>query len=74
MITNHPLRQAFENVAGHITNLEEIQILVDKIVEEGQSTAKCIQLLEEKMVEAEVTLVTDIRILINEVQHISREK
>ncbi|MFW9850091.1 MAG: hypothetical protein ACFFF4_13215 [Candidatus Thorarchaeota archaeon] len=74
MMTDHPLRQAFENVAGHIANLEEIQILVDKMVEERQSTTKCIQLLEEKMAEAEVTLVTDIRILINELHHISRER
>ncbi|MHA1905824.1 MAG: hypothetical protein ACW98Y_00895 [Candidatus Thorarchaeota archaeon] len=74
MTSRHTLQLAFENVAGHIANLDEMQNLVREMVEAKLSVPECIDQLESKMTDAEVTLVTDIRILINELHHMSREK
>ncbi len=74
MTSRHTLQLAFENVAGHIVNLDEIQRLIQEMIEENLSIAECIDQLEHKMQNAEVTLVTDIRILINKIHHMSREK
>ncbi len=74
MASHHILQLAFENVAGHISNLDDVQELVREMVEENITIEGCVSMLESKMVNSEVTLVTDIRILINEIYHISREK
>ena len=74
MTPHHILQLAFENVAGHISNLDDVQTLVREMLEENITTEMCISLLESKMADSEVTLVTDIRILLNEIHHILREK
>ena len=74
MTSRHIFQLAFEDVAGHIANLDVIQDLVQEMIEENLSISECIDQLEHKMQNAEVTLVTDIRILINKIHHMSREK
>lgn len=64
------VRVAFESVAGHISNLDLMKDLVDRIVEESSSLERALEELEAKLVDAEVTLRTDIRILINECRHL----
>lgn len=68
------LQLSFENVAGHISNLEEVRSLVDEISSEASSLEEAISFLERRMEDAEVTLITDIRILVNEIHHRAREK
>ena len=63
------IRTAFENVASHISNLEIIKKLVDTLDSENLSSAEVIERLQEEIENAEVTLRTDIRILINECRH-----
>ncbi len=71
-MTGSILRIAFERVAPHISNLDEIKALVDEIEKKAESLDSIIHKLEEKMEEAEVTFRTDIRILINECRHLKR--
>ncbi len=71
-MTGSILRIAFERVAPHISNLDEIKALIDEIEKKAESLDSIIHELEEKMEEAEVTFRTDIRILINECRHLKR--
>ena len=64
------IRTAFENVAAHISNLETVKELVDTLESEDLSLTESITRLEEEIENAEVTLRTDIRILINECRHL----
>ena len=68
------LHISFENVAGHISNLDIVRTLVDEVSGECTSIKDAIDFLEKRMVDAEVTLRTDIRILVNEIHHRTREK
>ncbi|MDF1537731.1 MAG: hypothetical protein P1Q69_02375 [Candidatus Thorarchaeota archaeon] len=68
------LQLSFENVAGHISNLDIVRTLIDDVSEECSSIQEAVTMLETKIDDAEVTLVTDIRILINEIRHRTREK
>ncbi len=69
-MTDSIIRTAFETVAPHISNLDEIRVLVDQIEETADSIDSIIHKLEVRMEEAEVTFRTDIRILINECRHL----
>ncbi len=69
-MTRSILRIAFERVAPHISNLDEIKALVDEIEKKAVSLDSIIHELEEKMEEVEVPFRTDIRILINECRHL----
>ena len=71
-MTSSILRIAFERVAPHISNLDEIKTLVDEIEKSKDSLDSIINILEIRMEEAEVTFRTDIRILINECRHLKR--
>ncbi len=71
-MTKSILRIAFEIVAPHISNLDEIKALVDEIEKKAESLDSIIHELERKMEEGEVTFRTDIRILINECRHLKR--
>lgn len=64
------LKTAFDNVAGHLSNLEVIMDLIREIETESKSIETNIGRLEEKSKDAEITLKTDIRILINECRHL----
>ena len=68
------LQQAFEKVAPHISNLEEIRILIQDVSGDTKSTPEIVQLLNDHMETAEVTLRTDLRILLNEIRHIMTRK
>ncbi|MFX1369462.1 MAG: hypothetical protein ACFFAY_12760 [Promethearchaeota archaeon] len=67
------LRLSFEQVAGHLANLEVVRLIVAEITEKGWSIEDIIQMLEDKMNDSEVTLRTDIRILVNEIRHMTRK-
>ena len=71
-MTSSILRIAFERVAPHISNLDEIKALVDEIEKSADSLDSIINKLEMRMEEAEVTFRTDIRILINECRHLKK--
>ena len=64
------IRTAFENVASHISNLETVKKLVNTLESENLSPPELIARLQEEIEDAEVTLRTDIRILINECRHL----
>jgi hypothetical protein len=66
------LCNAFENVAPYITNLDVISSLIQQLVNEVKSLRAFMSVLEEKMIDADVTLRTDIQILFDEIQHILR--
>lgn len=64
------LQTAFEKVAPHISNLETIKELVVEIEKKTDSLESVLNELESRLEDAEVTLKTDIRILINECRHL----
>ena len=66
--------RAFENSAGHMANLDAVRSIVERLTGHSHSLDDIIQLLEREMEGAEVTLQTDLRILINETQHLVRRK
>jgi hypothetical protein len=74
MSSDEILLLAFENIAGHLANLDSIRSLVQEITGHGHTIDETTQMLEGKMEEAEVTLRTDLRILINEIRHVIRGK
>ena len=67
------LRRSFERVAGHLANLELVQSIIQEIEEEGGSIEDIIQMLEVRMGDSEVTVRTDLRILLNEIQRMARK-
>ncbi|MFX1481819.1 MAG: hypothetical protein ACFFCP_01370 [Promethearchaeota archaeon] len=67
------LRIAFEKVAQHISNLEDMKQLVDEIENKFDSLDSIIKELENAVEGAEATFRTDIRILINECRHLKRQ-
>ena len=69
-MTDSILRTAFESVAPHISNLDTVKLLVDEIEKKTDSLESVLNELESKLEDAEVTLRTDIRILINECRHL----
>ena len=64
------IRSAFDNVAAHISNIAALQIAVDELMNECVSIDSVMHDLESKMDGVEITLRTDMRILINEIQHL----
>ena len=65
---------AFQNVAGHISNLEVVKKWVEEIIAAQASLENSISELRSRSEQEDVTFRTDIRILINEIEHLSREK
>ena len=68
------IRSAFDNVAAHISNLAALQMAVDEFVTECVSIDGVVRDLESRMDEVEITLRTDMRILINEIRHLRERK
>lgn len=68
------IRSAFSNVAAHISNLAALQIAVDELMTECISIDGVVHDLESRMDGVEITLRTDMRILINEIQHLKERK
>ncbi len=68
-------RLAFENIASHLANLSTIRELLDSSIRDAHSLTQLIDQLE--MIgrkQLDVTIQTDIRILINEILHILSSK
>ena len=68
------IRSAFDNVAAHISNMAVLQITVDEFATECVSIDGVVRDLESRMDEVEITLGTDMRILINEIRHLKERK
>ena len=69
-MTESVIRAAFDNIASHISNIDEIRAIVNEIDSEDLPVNLVIESLQKKVEDAEVTLRTDIRILINECRHL----
>ncbi|NHI83358.1 MAG: hypothetical protein EAX81_03550 [Candidatus Thorarchaeota archaeon] len=69
MKTEDILRSSFKCVAGHFANLEQIRRIIERISGENGSIDDMIRKLEEMMQDVDVTLKTDLRILLNEIRH-----
>ncbi len=68
------IQLAFGNIASHIANLETLRVLIQELGTETESIEQFIQAILSKMETAEVTLRTDIRILVNEVRRLVMKK
>ncbi|MGQ4870939.1 MAG: hypothetical protein ACP6IT_03775 [Candidatus Thorarchaeota archaeon] len=68
------IRTAFERTAGHMANLDRIREAVEHITESALSLDEAIGLLRREPVGEDITLMTDIRILINEIEHMVRRR
>ena len=64
------IQTAFGRVASHISNIESMKEIVDETVRAESSLQSAVASLEARLADAEVTLRTDIRILINECRHL----
>ncbi len=64
------LRTAFENVITHISNVDDVRELINDLDRQNEPVDHSIHVLEKMAEDAEVTLRTDIRILINECCHL----
>ena len=73
-MTGSDIRAAFDNIASHISNLETVKTIIDDLESENLSFDAVIEILQKKIEDAEVTLRTDIRILINECRHLESRK
>ena len=74
MTSQNLLLTAFHNIAGHISNLERIKQWIEEIVAQQSTVDESIKELRARSEKEDVTYRTDIRILINEIEHLSREK
>ncbi len=72
-MTDSILKTAFENIATHISNMDSVRELIEELENQKKPIELIITILEKKSEEAEVTLKTDIRILINECRHLMRK-
>jgi hypothetical protein len=72
-MTGSILKTAFDNTAAHISNIESIRKLIEELEDQNNHIDNIIIILEKKSEDAEVTLRTDIRILINECRHLTRK-
>lgn len=72
MSSDELLLHAFENSAGHLANLDIVRSIVDGLTGNRLSLDDIIRNLEGEIHEAEVTVKTDLRILINEIRHLMR--
>jgi hypothetical protein len=68
------LRQSFENVGAYINHLDEIRDIIRRVETTADSISRVLELLDSELLNAEITLRTDIRILINEFKHLSEER
>ena len=69
-MTESVIRTAFDNIATHISNIDAIRAIVSEMESEDLPIDIVIESLQKKVEDAEVTLRTDIRILINECRHL----
>ncbi|MHA1215845.1 MAG: hypothetical protein ACTSPX_00785, partial [Candidatus Thorarchaeota archaeon] len=65
---------AFERIAGHMANLDRVRGVVERAIQSASSLEEAIGLLRREPVSEDITLMTDIRILINEIEHMVRRR
>ncbi len=68
------LRLAFDNSAPYITNLDAVRLLIQQAVAHTVSVDDAIAYIENRPPDAEVTLKTDIRILVAAIRHAARQR
>ena len=68
------IHSAFDNVAAHISNIAALQIAIDELMNECISIDGVVHNLESRIDGVEITLRTDMRILINEIRHLKERK
>ncbi|MGY5871714.1 MAG: hypothetical protein RTV72_05690 [Candidatus Thorarchaeota archaeon] len=73
-MTESVIRTAFDNIASHISNIDAMRAIVSEMESEDLLIDAVIESLQKKLEDAEVTLRTDIRILINECRHLESRK
>ncbi|TXT56742.1 MAG: hypothetical protein BAJATHORv1_20335 [Candidatus Thorarchaeota archaeon] len=66
------IRLAFENVAPHITNLAYIKKLIERADTASDQPVYQIRFLERELKNNDITLRTDIHILINELRYLMK--
>ncbi len=67
------VQSAFKNIAAHITNLSQVRDIIDDVLSSCSDIDNALQRLEVKRDDAEITLRTDIQILINEILSLRRK-
>lgn len=67
------VNSAFENIAAHITNLSMLRDIMEDILSNCNNIEEITLRLEERKEYAEVTLRTDIQILVNEILALLRK-
>ena len=65
---------AFENIRPYISNVDAMKSLIEELEPKATSIQNLIRVLYSKMSSAEVTLRTDIRILVNEIEKLARKE
>lgn len=73
-MTDSIIQAAFDNIATHISNIDAIRAIVNEMESKDLTIDLVIESLQKKVEDAEVTLRTDIRILINECRHLKSRK
>ncbi|UCE09988.1 MAG: hypothetical protein JSW61_13600 [Candidatus Thorarchaeota archaeon] len=68
------IQLAFENVKAYITNTDAMKSLVQELSSEVNSPNEFLDTLYDRMSSAEITLKTDIRILLNEIERLQRKE
>ena len=68
------IRTAFERIAGHMANLDRVRGVVEQVIRSASNLEEAIGLLRREPVGEDITLMTDIRILINEIEHMVRRR
>jgi hypothetical protein len=68
------IQLAFENVVAYLSNTDTMKSLVQELSSEADSSSKFLDLLYDRVNNAEVTLRTDIRILLNEIERLQRKE
>jgi hypothetical protein len=64
------LQLAYENVVFHVSNIERVQIILDKLKCDSLSIDECLSELSKISKDGDITFRTDIKILLNEIRHL----
>ena len=68
------IQLAFENVLAYLSNTAVMKNLVQELSSETDSAPDFLDMLYDRVNNAEVTLKTDIRILLNEIERLQRKE
>ncbi|RDE15155.1 MAG: hypothetical protein C4K47_03065 [Candidatus Thorarchaeota archaeon] len=68
------LHLAFDNSAPYVTNLDAVRSLIQQAVAQTTSVDDAVTYIENRFPDAEITLKTDIRILVAAIRHAARQR